>query len=184
MEVIFKRSQYTSFRGRTNFKLHGRFSFSDEETKLINQYDLNHAQLHNLPQVGLIPRSIFLGLLVALAVFFFLIFNLETRWFDLYWRIPTNLTLVLSALLGTSVGYLFYNERRSMIYLRDLIHGRTFACSSVSELARKEGHLHAMAFQFRQLLEATKTWGGEEKHDVPVLSPQEAKEALIKGPYL
>ncbi len=185
MDLIFKRSQYKLMLGRTNFKLRGRFALTDEEEELIEKYDLYNAQLQNIEKPGLLRFSMVRGLGVFSLVFIAVLWaSLNPGEWNGYTRISWEFAPLLGLIAGAISAYLYYNEHRSVIYVRDLTHGHQFTCKSVAELARTEAHLHRMAYEFRQLLEATKNWGGEEKHSIPVLSPEEAKQVLRTGPYL
>ena len=67
------------------------------------------------------------------------------------------------------------------IYVKDLIHGRYFACPSIIELARKEAWLGVVSSFLRQVMESAKYWDGTEVVPVDALSRAEAKFVVIRG---
>ena len=87
--------------------------------------------------------------------------------------------LTLCAMLLFTFAY--YNEIREHIYVRDLVHGRTFRCFSIIELIQKEEYLKGVSAYLRQVLQSAKHWDGQEVVPVPVLAPAEAKLMIAKS---
>ena len=134
-----------------------RYNF--EESCLISEDDFEHLRAALI--VG------FLGFLVFSGVVF--------AWIE-----------VLLAALGTGVivglitGFVWLNEKRETIYVRDLIYGRRFKCRSIVELAQKEAMLDDACLAFRQIVETAKHWEGVESRPVEVLSPEDAKFVVAR----
>src|SRR3546814_9871370 len=92
------------------------------------------------------------------------------------WSVSTSLAVLLVLIL-TAV---YYNELREHIFVRDLVHGRTFRCFSIVELDQQEEYLKGITAYLRQVLETAKHWDGREVVHVPTLTPQ-AATALVRS---
>ena len=156
MELIFKRKPHRGILRRTRFVLHARFSLDEDERALIQDYHFRNAVMIDLPNPGLWARAILLSIVIFPLVFG-LLWQLFPEWvlYDLgiynvsIWPILFASSFIFSGV----VGFIYYHQRRTTIYVRDLIHGRYFNCPSVIELACKEAVLYAMSDHFRQVLE-------------------------------
>ena len=65
--------------------------------------------------------------------------------------------------------------------MKDLLHGRHFACRSIIDLARKEAWLEDRVAVFRQVVESAKHWDGTETISIPVLPKEEAKALIVRA---
>ncbi len=178
MNLLFKRTQKTG--RRVIFNLWAKAELTEEETNLIRKYKLDSAVIIDAIQPKLIRHTIIAGLVGFFGSAFVVapILMAVTRSFNL----PTHVTI---ALLGSlTVGFLYFQKKRETIYVKDLLHGRTFKCRSIIELARKEAHLEAITGYFRQVVESAKHWGGTETKPIEPLPPEEAKRFILSGPML
>ena len=182
MELLYKREQKRSFwTQRINFKLWAKADFTEEEEALIRKYDMSNAMLVPIPTPGLFRASVFLGVFATLVLYVFLAFN-SYNVFGI--RIGWLMLLVLSAIGGSLLAFIFYHQKRETIFVKDLIHGRHLKCNSVIELVRKEAFLESVAGYFRQVLESAKHWGDTENIPIEPLPPEEAKRSILSGPML
>jgi len=171
MELLFKRSQTASSAGRVAFKLWGKVEFDEEEQEITSRYRFDEAVLIYVSQPELLNAAkargfgaFLLGCLVFLVI---------TQSF--------TVAPLLAAIAGCVYGYYYYHQNRETIYVRDLMHGRYFACDSVIELARKEAWLETLCAFLRQVMESAKHWDGETRFPIEALPKDEAKQIIIKG---
>jgi hypothetical protein len=82
---------------------------------------------------------------------------------------------------GAGAAYFYYDRNRESVFVRDLIHGRHFACDSIVDLARKEAWLASVVSVLRQIMESAKHWDGTETIPIEALSKEEAKYIALKG---
>lgn len=176
MEILFKREQMPGLFGRIRFKLWAMLEVDEDELALIRRYDIDRSVLIVGDDEGLLRRGFFAGLVIALLVFALLsTMAMNMVYFELITR------LALSLLAGIAAGYWWMNEKRETIFMRDLLHGRSFKCASVIDLAKKEAWLENATATFRQVLESAKHWDGVEHREVPVLPPEEAKALIVQA---
>ena len=173
MKVLLKRAQHPGFFGRINFKLWAMLEVDDDERALIERYDIDQSMVIRGYDEGLWKRGALVGVFGALLAFF--IVN-----YFLYDRTMAGVAALL-AWIGTA--YWWVNEKRETIYLKDLLHGRSFKCISIIDLAKKEARLDDMCQALRQVVESAKHWDGVEHRDVIVLPPEEAKDFIVKAFY-
>lgn len=171
MKVLLKREQTRKGLGRVSFKLWAMLETDDDERALIERYDMDEALVLLGDDEGLWKRGVLIGLLGAIVAFS--IFTLIG--FDATLAGP----LSLAAWIGTA--YWWVNEKRETIFLKDLLHGRSFKCASIVDLAKKEAELEGMCQALRQVVESAKHWDGVEHRDVVVLPPEEAKAFIVKA---
>ena len=177
MDVFFKRKQYTGFNTslhtaalnfgsitKVYFQLNAKIELNEEEEALVKKYQLKDATIINLPQPTLLRRAIMCGILVGFIGY--IVFG--RTYFDLWGAGPTGL-------LGA---FVYYHLNRKTIYLRDLLHGRTFRCKSVVALVETETWLQSALGYVRQVIETAKHWDGTEKREIEPLSAEEAKKAV------
>lgn len=170
MELLFKRNQTEGRIIKVQFKLWSKIELSDEEKGLIDRYRLHDAVLVAAFQPRLIRQTFFVGLggffgaFLVLSVF-----------------LGSGSAIQLALLAGLGSGYWWFNEKRDTIFVKDLIHGRYFSCTSVVELARKEAWLQTVVSYFRQILESAKHWDGTETLKIDPLPKDEARDVILRG---
>jgi hypothetical protein len=162
------------FGGGVMFTLWVKAELDDEETKLLQKYQFQHALLIADDWVATLRKCFRSAVLIGFVAWIVL-------WFFFSWF--TSFVLTLLVVFGITAYY--YNELRGNIYVRDLVHGRKFRCFSIVELIRKEHSLLGLSAYLRQILESAKNWDGREVLEVPPLSPELAKQLIIdvEGPW-
>ena len=110
---------------------------------------------------------------ICVAVFFVILV--------LMWSSSDTLAMVLGLGAGIAAGYFYYDGHRESVMVRDLIHGRSFSCDSVVDLARKEAWLGTVVSILRQVMETAKHWDGTETVKIEALTQAEAKFIALKG---
>lgn len=181
MDILFKRKQSSTPRGKVSFQLWAKTEVTEEESELIGKYSMHDAVLIHVFEPHLLRRAVLVGLLGAILSWFIVIGWL-LRAVGLY--LPFPISLVLALTLGGLLGLVYHNNHRETIMVKDLLYGRFFNCKSVIELARKEAYLQNVASYFRQVIESAKHWGGQQSIPVEPLSPEDAKRAILSGPLL
>lgn len=170
MELLFKREQTSGRFGRVAFKLWAKIDLDEDEKALVKRYRFDEAALIHAVQPKLIRGTVFVfivTLLIAISIFSLI----SSGWFfD-----------VLSVMASIAAAYWYYHNNRETIYVRDLIHGRYFSCSTVIELARKEAWLTTVVSFLRQVMESAKNWDGTERHIIEPLPKEEARQIILKG---
>lgn len=183
MKSLYQRTQnriqLTNGIGRTTFKLNVRVQLDEEETSLVNRYNLRDAIIIDSQQPALIRNALIMGLVIGLlgflTVFFISLFNMSYRS-----PISPFMAGVLGGLVFTGLGaFFYYHLRRKTIYFRDLLAGRTFRCRSVVDLVEKEAWMDRVLSYLRQVIETAKHWGDAEVKEVEALPPEEAKKAIL-----
>ena len=177
MNLLFERKQKAGivtlvplqFGGGPLFTLWAKAEFTEDEYALLQKYRFNDALLIADDWLTMLQRSFRTSLIVGFVVWWLLLAFCS-------WAITTTLTMVAVVAL-TAV---YYNELREHIYVRDLVHGRTFRCFSIVELVQKEDYLKGITAYLRQALETAKNWDGREVVPIPTLTPQEAKALVAK----
>ncbi|MFK7841708.1 MAG: hypothetical protein AB8B54_05540 [Sphingorhabdus sp.] len=170
MEILFRRTQYQTPFGRVKFKLWGRIEPDEAEQKLIDTYDFRPSVLIGELQEGLIKQSLVIGFLAALISGTAI--GVETQSLE---------ALGIALPIGIGAGFWWFHARREVIFVRDLLHGRTFKCGSVIDLVQKEAKLEGASFLLRQVVESSKQWDGTEKLPIEGLPRDEAKEVILKA---
>lgn len=170
MDLLFRREQTQGHFNRVTFKLWGMIELDADEQEIIDRYQFDSAVLIAVIQPTLIRNAIIVGLIAAGFTLFITI-----RPFG---EIGA---LFIAILAGGFAGYIFYNENRETIYVRDLLHGRDFSCRSVIDLARKEAWLETVVSYFRQVMESAKNWDGTEQLRIEALPKDEARQVILKG---
>ena len=141
----------------------------DDERALIERYDLAESRVLQSDDSKALKWSVGIGFVAAIFAGFFL---------GAYFGNPRP--AILGIPVGIATGYWWLNEKRETIFLRDLIYGRRFKCSSIVDLAKKEAWLEDSCVVLRQVLETAKHWDGVETRPVPVLSKEAAKEIVVR----
>jgi len=171
MELLFKREQTTGSIGRVNFKLWGKLEPTEDEQALINRYRFDEAILIGADDSHLLRGAIKIGVIVfviAATLFTYLTSNVVTGIF-------------LGGMAGVGAGYWRMNEKRETIFVKDLLHGRYFTCTSVVDLAKKEAWLEGACGVLRQVMESAKHWDGVERHTIEALPKDEAKALILRA---
>lgn len=185
MDLLFKRAQTLAPGGmasnlglpniplltiRPKFKLWAKVECSPEEQSIISHYHFTDTVLVEAIQEGLFKRSMFVGfwIFVAAALFLVSIFG-------------STFGLLLSFIVGSVGAYLYYDRHREIVFVRDLLAGRHFTCTSVVDLARKEAWLETITAFLRQVMESAKHWDGTEVRPIAPLDKDLAKQMIIKG---
>ena len=175
MKLLFKRGQARSLFNKPIFTLMAKSKFDDEEMLLARKYDFMESILIPVEQLNLMRNAY----LVGIATFFIatpLVGTFFWRTIGLGWVG----VICICALLGIAAGFVFYHSFRETIYVKDLVYGHNFKCRSIVELARKEAWLRGVTAYLCQIMEAAKTWGGQEIVDIPTLDGQDAIR-MIQG---
>ena len=156
--------------GGVMFTMWMKAELDEEETELVRRYGFNDALLVADDPIDTLRRSAKTSVLLGFVLF--VVIGLIFSWVLAAW---------ISGAATLGLTFLYYNELREHIFVRDLIHGRKFRCFSIVELIRKEAYLQVIAGYLRQVLEIAKNWDGRETLQIMPLSKEEAKEAVLKG---
>jgi hypothetical protein len=172
MQLLFRREQSTGRIGRVQFKLWSKIELEGDENEIVSHYAFDQAVLiHGFqPQPDLMRKSALVGA-GAGAIAVALLFS----------SFGFSGSFVAAIFAGGAAGYLYYDKNRETIFVRDLLHGRHFNCSSVIDLARMEARLNIITGFLRQVMESARHWDGTEAMPIPVLSKEDAKQLVIQG---
>lgn len=170
MKLLFNRDQTAGKFTKVTFKLWCKIELGDEEGRIVDRYRFDEAILIAAIQPRLMRTTGYIAIASFIVTYgilgFFLTFGLS---------------VFLSVIVAGGVGYLYLDRHRETVFVRDLIHGRTFTCNSVVELARKEAWLATVTAYLRQVMESAKHWDGIEKNEVEPLPKEEARRVILKG---
>jgi hypothetical protein len=180
MNLLFRRSQTGdadaqasmlpfSFRA-PDFKLWAKIELTPEEQSIISHYHFEKALLIDAIQPGLLKSA-------ALAGFgaFLLSLALTSSIF------PLGAAMWLSIIIGCGAGYIYFDKKRESVWVRDLMAGRYFACSSIIDLARKEAWLEVIVGYLRQVMKSAETWDGTETIPIKPMDKDAAKRFMVQG---
>lgn len=170
MKLLFKRSQTAGRVAKVRFQLWGKVELDEAETEIVRRYNFDNAILIEAVQPTLIRSAVFIGIGVWVIIFGILLSIMGTGG-----------AIVLALIVGIAAGGFYFHQKRETIYVKDLIHGRYFSCSSIIELARKEAWLGVVTSFLRQVMESAKHWDGTETLDIDALPKDEAKLVMLKG---
>jgi len=170
MKLLFKRSQTPGGVGGVTFKLWGKLETEVAEDEIIKRYKFDQAILIDALQPELIRRTIFLSVIIFVIALLF-----SSPMFG------RSFGALIAAAAAGGFGYWWYNDQRETIFVKDLLHGRYFACKSVIELAQKEAWLEQVTSFLRQVMESAKHWDGTETVDIQALPKAEAKYMMLKS---
>ena len=170
MELLFKREQTPGQVGRVKFSLWGKLEPTEDEQALIDRYGFDAAILIGVDDSHLLQAAIKLG---ALA---FVIVAVALTYF-----VSGFAGVVGGIAAGVGAGYWYMNEKRETIFVKDLLHGRTFICSSVVDLAKKEAWVEGACGVLRQVMESAKHWDGVERHTIEPLPKEQAREFILRA---
>jgi hypothetical protein len=169
MKLLFKRAQTDGVSGKVTFKLWAQTELDDDEKHMVQRYKFDSAKLIDVFQPDLMRFSIGVGLAAAIVLYLLL------------WSMGFPMVTLLSLAGGAGAAYFYYDRNRESVFVRDLIHGRHFACDSIVDLARKEAWLTTVVSVLRQIMESAKLWDGTETIPIEALSKEEAKYITLKG---
>jgi hypothetical protein len=170
MELLFEREQTPGTVGRVKFKLFAKVELDDDERAIIGRYRFDQAMLIEAFQPGLIRTAALIGIAVSLVAGTFISPITGFAW---------SLPFALAA--GIGAGWWYVNEKRETIFVRDLIHGRHFACGSVVDLAQKEAWLSGLVYFLRQVMQSAKHWDGAESIPIEALPKDEARLLIMRS---
>lgn len=170
MDILFKREQNAGHMGRVTFKLWSKLEFDEAEAALIKRYRFDEAIMIEALQPTLIRNAGLLGLVAGL----FAMVLLDTF-------LPASVAMLFGLLAFGGTAYWHYHNKRETIFVRDLIHGRNFACKTVIDLAKKEAWLTSIAAMLRQVMESAKHWDGTETIHIEALPKEEARQFILKA---
>lgn len=170
MEILFKREQTSGKLGRVVFRLWGKLELNEDEQALVKRYRFDEAILIDVLQPTLLRNAVLVFLVAAIVVYAICTIV-----------VPDWLATFLALIAGGGTGYWFFHNKRETIFVRDLLHGRYFACDSVIELARKEAWLTTIVAYLRQVMESAKHWDGTERHTIEPLPKDEARQVILRG---
>jgi hypothetical protein len=170
MKLLLKRNQTAGQIAKVKFQLWGKVELDEAEGEIVKRYNFDNAILIAAVQPTLIRNSVLIAAGVGVVVFGLLMSGMAS-----------SVAFLLAVIVGGGGGYFYFHQKRETIYVRDMIHGRYFTCSSVIDLARKEAWLDRVAYYLRQVMESAKHWDGTETIDIAALPKDEAKLAILKG---
>lgn len=170
MNILFKREQTTGKIGRVTFKLWSQIELDQNEQALLKRYRFDEAILIDALQPKLLRNSGLIGLLAGIVAYIIV---------DAIMPASIAMLLALAAIGGTA--YWWYHNNRETIFVRDLVHGRHFACKTVIDLAQKEAWLTSMVAFLRQVMESAKHWDGTETIPIIALPKEEARQVILKA---
>jgi hypothetical protein len=169
MKLLYKRAQTDGVSGKVTFKVWAQTELDEDEKHIVQRYKFDSAKLIDVFQPNLLRMAIGVGLAAAVGLYLLL------------WMMGIPMTTLLSVAGGAGAGYFYYDRNRESVFVRDLIHGRNFACDSIVDLARKEAWLTTVVSVLRQIMESAKLWDGTETISIEALSKEEAKYITLKG---
>lgn len=172
MNILFRREQFQNNFGRVRFRLWGKLEPNEEEQRLIDVYQFRNARLMGEIQEGLFKQCAWIAAIAGAAVSLLIHFVLGES---------VRSTVLLGLLAAGGAAYWWFTEKRELIVVRDLLHGRTFRCDSVVELAQREAKLDNAAYVLRQVLESAKQWDGTETNPIEALPKDEAKQFILRA---
>lgn len=180
MKLLFDRDQTGSavfslvplrIGSGVTFKLTAELELDQEEEALLNRYKLTNAPLVLSDPIEDLKQAFRPGSLMGLMTFV------------VFWIIGSFTFALGLGLLATIVmTAVYFKTLREQIIVSDLLAGgRTFRCDSIIALIQKEAYLEGVCSYLRQVLESAKHWGDREAIDIPPLSKEAAKLAVLKA---
>jgi hypothetical protein len=188
MDLLLQRSQKERV-SRPQFELWAKFDLDSNENALIDKYRPQSALLsEDEPQSRARKwrRSVILGGVLSSVVCLIIAYLSLSRpafyglnpflFIEPIGSVPTWMGMLL---LGWFVftSWIFQQVREDII-VADILRGRSFRCKSIVILLEKEDLLKKRAQEFRQFLEAMKTWGGM---DIITIKPGEEQTVKSMG---
>lgn len=170
MNILFKRQQTSGQVGRVTFKLWSQIELDENEKAILKRYRFDEALLVDAIQPNLLRNSGIAGLVAGVVAYIFV---------DVV--APANIALLLALAAIGGGAYWWYHNNRETVFVRDLLHGRHFACKTVIDLAQKEAWLTSMVAFLRQVMESAKNWDGTETIPIIALPKEEARQVILKA---
>lgn len=170
MNILFKRQQTSGQVGRVTFKLWSQIELDENEKAILKRYRFDEALLVDAIQPNLLRNSGIAGLVAG--VFAYIVVDVVA---------PANIALLLALAAIGGGAYWWYHNNRETVFVRDLLHGRHFACKTVIDLAQKEAWLTSMVAFLRQVMESAKNWDGTETIPIIALPKDEARQVILKA---
>jgi hypothetical protein len=170
MNILFKRQQTSGQVGRVTFKLWSQIELDENEKAILKRYRFDEALLVDAIQPNLLRNSGIAGLVAG--VFAYIVVDVVA---------PANIALLLALAAIGGGAYWWYHNNRETVFVRDLLHGRHFACKTVIDLAQKEAWLTSMVAFLRQVMESAKNWDGTETIPIIALPKEEARQVILKA---
>ncbi len=169
MEILFKREQTSGKFGPVHFKLWAKIELSEAEQAIAQRYKFDNTALIHVPQPWLLLKSLILALVIAALLMIFL------------YGYDGGDGGVVALFLGLCAGIGYHEHCRETVYVRDLLNGRHFRCTSVVELARKEAWLYIITGFLRQVMESATQWDDTEALEIEPLPKEEARRVIVEG---
>lgn len=153
------------------FTLHATLELDEEETALLQKYNLTKAPLVLSDPIDDLKQSFRPALFLGFLTFF------------VFWVLASFSTALGLAILVTVVmtGVYFKTLREQIIVSDLLAGGRKFRCDSIVALIQKEAYLERICAYLRQVLESAKHWHDREALTIEPLGKDEAKQAVLKA---
>lgn len=170
MNILFKRQQTSGQVGRVTFKLWSQIELDENEKAILKRYRFDEALLVDAIQPNLLRNSGIAGLVAGIAAY--IVVDVVA---------PANIALLLALAAIGGGAYWWYHNNRETVFVRDLLHGRHFACKTVIDLAQKEAWLTSMVAFLRQVMESAKNWDGTETIPIIALPKDEARQVILKA---
>ncbi|MEM1050641.1 MAG: hypothetical protein AAGI28_00965 [Pseudomonadota bacterium] len=170
MDLLFKREQVRSLSGRVRFRMWAKVEFAEDEKALIDRYHFYEALVLIGADWTLFASTWWIWILSSAATGY--LAKVMMGLWDY---------AIIGPFVGAVLAFMWFNERRQTIFMRDLIHGRRFKCRSVVDLAKKEARLEDACLVLRQVLETAKHWDGVQTNPIPALAKDEAKEVVVRS---
>lgn len=167
MNLLFKRAQTDGATGKVKFRLWAQTELDADEQHIVKRYRFDDAVLVPVDVPNLQRNAVIVGLAAGLVAMLLLS------------RLAIGMPI--AAVAGLAAGYFYFDRKRESVLVRDLIHGRYFACNSVVDLARKEAWVQSSVGVFRQVMETAKHWDGTETIPIEALSKEDAKYVALRA---
>lgn len=181
MELLFKRKQSAGIIGGATFKLWAKIELDEAEKAIARRYRFDLAVLIKRHQPGLVFRSIIMGIILGLVAWAVMRFSGIGHTLDVASRnigIPSVFGYAVPLILMLFGGVLYHDYKRETLRVRDLLHGRNWACKSIVDLVKEEGYVADAVAVFRQVMESAKTWDDTEATEIEVLSKEDARRFI------
>ncbi len=152
-----------------SFTLHAQWELDSAEEALIKTYNLAKVVLIASDPIEDIKRAFRPALLLGVVTFFLggLLFGLWSG-------------VVGAGLVTIGMTIIYFKTLREQIVVSELMAGgRKFRCDSIVALIHKEAYVRSISGYMRQVLESAKNWADREALDIPPLSAEEAKLAVL-----
>jgi len=152
------------------FTLHASLELDEEETALLQHYQLAKAPLVLSDPIDDLKQSFRPAMLLGFLAF-------VGSWILVSFGVATGIGIVVT-LIMTAV---YFKTLREQIIVSELLAGgRKFRCDSIVSLIEKEAYLEHICGFLRQVLESAKHWHDREAIPILPLSKEEAKQVVLR----